>query len=301
MANSVSWLSVKPAAFSRAAMRSAASVQLPDESVVLVSTSSLKSSRKATWSGRSGVTCACAAPAASSSSHVAAIFIEYPMVCPMIVERQPDTDLGAGANLRSTGARFETRTPASYRADPDAHLPRTCRPCMTERYGARTEAPRRSPERPERPIAREVDPREAMRPGDQRPGLGERGGRRTRRRRGVRARRWLLIHGWQCDADAVLARADEEGEPPVGLGPVERQLVVPKPAINVGLDREESAQFANVVLEELRQPLGVNRAGNFQADDIRINHVLSTPVQRPRQRLRTPSSDSWYSWTKSKL
>ena len=53
---------------------------------------------------------------------------------------------------------------------------------------------------------------------------------------------------------------------------------MPKPAINVGLDREDRAQLANVVLKELRQLLGVNRAGNFQTDDIRITRAISTPV-----------------------
>jgi hypothetical protein len=88
---------------------------------------------------------------------------------------------------------FGTRTPASSQADPDAHLPRTCRPCMTERCCARTAAPRRSPGRPERPIAREVDPREETRLDGQCPCLGAREGRRTRRRQGARVCRWSLI------------------------------------------------------------------------------------------------------------
>src|ERR1700742_4021842 len=49
----MSW-SVNPADFRWAAIFSAAAVQLPEESVVLVSTSSLYKARKATWSGRSG-------------------------------------------------------------------------------------------------------------------------------------------------------------------------------------------------------------------------------------------------------
>ncbi|MFN9926736.1 MAG: hypothetical protein ACK53I_07335, partial [Phenylobacterium sp.] len=52
MANTSTSAAAYPAAFNRAAIRSAARVQLPAESVVLVSTSSLKISRNASWSGR---------------------------------------------------------------------------------------------------------------------------------------------------------------------------------------------------------------------------------------------------------